>query len=186
MIQDSPIGGIPIRQSTNAYEAVVLGAGLYACKLYGSTDLCPDLQIKDIAPLTYGIGVNGEMSVIVDRNTPIPVTRTYTTICGRRNQQSIRVFEGDAERVRDNRMLSEVLLPLRDDPRDQSALQVTFTFSNEFILSVRNKVFFTEGGNLEVQLDSSDIQNSDIVEESRRAEKRLAEADQEEVERLQL
>ncbi len=52
---------IPIWQIINADEAVAYGAGLYACKLYGTKDICPDLQIRDVARMTYGIDVNGRM-----------------------------------------------------------------------------------------------------------------------------
>ncbi len=173
-------GNMPFLKNVNPDEAVAYGAGLYACKLFGAKDVCPAIEIRDVAPLTYGIDSSGRMSVIIPRNKPLPYTSTkcYKTKCDQQVYAGIRIYEGDSEEICHNRLLSEFLLPLQSAKRGEQIVEVTFTFSEDFMLTVRVKDSCGGGASHEIQLKSKDTQNLTVVEEAQRTEKRLAEADQ--------
>ncbi len=183
MFKEPPFSSIPIWENINTDEAVALGAGLYACKLYGTEDVCPDVQIKDVSPLTYGIDVNGSMSEFVKRNASIPlsVTKEYSTTSDQQDHANIQIFEGEMET-----RISEFSLPLKSDSHGNSKYEVTFSYSHDFNLKVMAKDLSAGGDSREIQIDSSDIQNTEKVDEARRIEERLVQADQDEDERQEV
>ncbi|GLJ35350.1 hypothetical protein SUGI_0711100 [Cryptomeria japonica] len=66
-------------RSINQEEAVAYGAAVQAAVL---TSQCSDVVLQDVTPLSLGVEVEGGiMSVIIPKNTPIPVTKvqTFTT-----------------------------------------------------------------------------------------------------------
>lgn len=68
----------------NPDEAVAIGATIQAAVLLGQVDQeVTDIVLMDVTPLSLGIETQGGiMSVVVPRNSPIPVRRDkdYTTV----------------------------------------------------------------------------------------------------------
>ena len=77
-------GGRQLNKSINPDEAVAYGAAVQAAVLTGQTsDKTADLVLLDVAPLSLGVAMQGDIfGVVVPRNTPIPTnkSRTFTTV----------------------------------------------------------------------------------------------------------
>ena len=77
-------GGRQLNKSINPDEAVAYGAAVQAAVLTGQTsDQTKDLLLLDVAPLSLGVAMQGDVfGVVVPRNTPIPTnkSRTFTTV----------------------------------------------------------------------------------------------------------
>lgn len=75
--------GKPLNHQINPDEAVAYGAAIHAAIIRGSAGAFKDVRLVDLTPLSLGIEVqNGNMCVLIRRNTPIPATVTgvFTTI----------------------------------------------------------------------------------------------------------
>lgn len=96
-----------INKDINPDEAVAHGAAIQAAKL-GGEEVCEALQemaLLDVTPLSLGIEtVGGMMSVIIPRNTTVPVTKTKMFTTYKDNQTSVRVqvYEGERLLTKDN------------------------------------------------------------------------------------
>jgi heat shock protein 1/8 len=77
-------GGRQLNKSINPDEAVAYGAAVQAAILTGQTsDQTKDLLLLDVAPLSLGVAMQGDVfGVVVPRNTPIPTnkSRVFTTV----------------------------------------------------------------------------------------------------------
>lgn len=77
-------GGRQLNKSINPDEAVAYGAAVQAAVLTGQTsDKTADLLLLDVAPLSLGVAMQGDIfGVVVPRNTPIPTSksRVFTTV----------------------------------------------------------------------------------------------------------
>ncbi|HIE37845.1 MAG TPA: heat-shock protein Hsp70 [Anaerolineae bacterium] len=123
---------------------VAMGAAVQGGLIAG-IDLGPILV--DITPHTLGIGCLGEVrgvmspycfSPIIERNTPLPATRSelYSTCCDGQEAAHIPVFQGEDEDVRNNHSIGEFYLEdLSDVPRGNEIL-VRFDLDLDGILKV--------------------------------------------------
>ena len=69
-----------------------------------------DLLLIDVTPLSLGIEVQGTlMSVIIKRNSTVPVnqTQTFTTYSDNQSVVQIKVYEGERARTSDNNLLGK-------------------------------------------------------------------------------
>lgn len=135
-------GGKTLNKSVNPDEAVAYGAAVQAAILTGvQHESIDDVLLVDVAPLSIGIEVfGGLMSVIIPRNTTIPVKRTeqYTTFTDDQEVVTISVFEGERHLVRDNRMLGQFhLTGIPMLPRGAPRIQVSFEIDENGILHIK-------------------------------------------------
>jgi heat shock protein 1/8 len=120
-------GGRQLNKSINPDEAVAYGAAVQAAVLTGQTsDKTADLLLLDVAPLSLGVAMQGDIfGVVVPRNTPIPTnkSRTFTTVEDNQTQVTFPVYEGERTQCRDNRLLGEFELSgIPPMPRGQAEL----------------------------------------------------------------
>ena len=105
LVSDFFSGKEPNR-SINPDEAVAYGAAVQAAVLTGQTsDKTADLLLLDVAPLSLGVAMQGDIfGVVVPRNTPIPTnkSRTFTTVEDNQTQVTFPVYEGERTQCRDN------------------------------------------------------------------------------------
>ncbi|KAL2329572.1 hypothetical protein Fmac_017153 [Flemingia macrophylla] len=138
LLQDF-FNGKDLCKSINPDEAVAYGAAVQAALLSEGIKNVPNLVLLDVTPLSLGIELEGDvMSVVIPRNTTIPVKRTevYNTVDDNQSAVDISVYEGERTRASDNNLLGFFTLSgfsraLRGHPFD-----VTFAMDENGILSV--------------------------------------------------
>ncbi|KEH22487.1 putative Heat shock protein 70 family [Medicago truncatula] len=105
--------GKELCKSINPDEAVAYGAAVQAALLSGSVKNVPNLVLIDVAPLSLGIDlIHDVMSVVIPRNTSIPVkiTKKYITAADNQKRVAIDVYEGERPRASDNHLLGSFTL----------------------------------------------------------------------------
>ena len=127
-------------------HAVAVGAAVQAGLLAKGEGL-EEIRITDVAPFTMGVDVaeqdrSGRMYVglfspIIDRNTPVPVSRenSYSTIEAGQRQVTLRIYQGEARLVKDNVQLGELTIPTPGGPAGEE-VRVRFTYDSSGMLEV--------------------------------------------------
>ncbi|KAJ9549325.1 hypothetical protein OSB04_021868 [Centaurea solstitialis] len=143
MLQDF-FDGKELCKKINPDEAVAYGAAVLAANMSGKgNQMVKDLMLVDVTPLSLGIDVLGDlMSVMIPRNTIIPVTKEGNFETSFDNQSSIlfKVYQGERSRSIDNNFLGEFRLsnlPLA--PRGVTKANVRFSIDANGILEVSAK-----------------------------------------------
>lgn len=104
-----------------------------------------DIVMTDVCPFTLGTSVvnddkdqNPHMSVMIERNSVLPVSRSDRFYTTRDNQEKIRVdiLQGEEYYARDNLKLGEVLLTVPPEPAGKQWVKTTFTYDINGVLQV--------------------------------------------------
>ncbi|XP_047179290.1 heat shock cognate 70 kDa protein 2-like, partial [Vigna umbellata] len=126
-------------KSINPDEAVAHGAAVQAALLNEGMKNVPNLELLDVTPLSLGISARPDvMSVVIPRNTTIPVSKTkvFHTTIDNEYSASIKVYEGERARASDNNLLgSFVLSGFPPAPRGHP-LDVFFAIDSNGMLTV--------------------------------------------------
>jgi molecular chaperone HscA len=121
-------------------EVVALGAAVEADILSGNRK---DMLLLDITPLSLGIEtIGGLMDVIIPRNSKVPtaVGRNYTTSVDGQVNLQVSVFQGERDKVAENRKLAEfVMKGIPAMPAGIPKIEITFMLDADGILKVRAK-----------------------------------------------
>ncbi|CAI8612174.1 unnamed protein product [Vicia faba] len=150
MLQDF-FKGKDLCKTINPDEAVAYGAAVQAAILSEGFKNVPNLVLRDVTPLSLGISADtgGVMSVVIPRNTTIPVkkSRGYATAIDNHCIVPIKVYEGERARASDNNLLGLFNLScLPGTPRGQP-LDVCFAIDDNGILIVSAKEISTGNTN---------------------------------------
>jgi len=135
------IKGKELCMSINPDEAVAYGAAVQAALLSEGVKNVPNLVIQDVAPLSLGVLLKGDiMDVVIKRNTSIPVKKTqfYKTVEDNQASVDIKVYEGERARASDNNLLGMFTLSCIPGPHGQT-LEECFTIDENGILTVSAK-----------------------------------------------
>ncbi|CAK4197347.1 unnamed protein product [Aphanomyces euteiches] len=137
-------GGKELSKSINPDEAVAYGAAVQGAILSGiRNDATNSLLLVDVTPLSLGIELVGKvMSVLIKRNTAIPVkkTRIYTTEEDYQTTEKVVIYEGERASVVDNNKLGEFeITGIERAKRGEPKLEVTFEIDANGILHVSCK-----------------------------------------------
>jgi len=140
MLQDL-FGGKELSKSINPDEAVAYGAAVQGAILSGiRNDATNSLLLVDVTPLSLGIETVGKvMSILIKRNTAIPVrkTRVYTTEEDYQNAVDVCIYEGERACVDANNKLGEFTISgLERAKRGEPQVEVTFEIDANGILNV--------------------------------------------------
>ncbi len=150
-------------KGVNPDEVVAVGAAIQAGVLAGDVK---DILLLDVTPLSLGVETMGSvMTVMIERNTTIPVRKTevYSTAADNQTAVDIHVLQGERPMAGDNMSLGRFRLDgIPPAARGIPQIEVTFDIDANGILNVtakdkatgkEQKVTITASTNL----DKSDI-----------------------------
>ncbi|KAK5642019.1 hypothetical protein RI129_008186 [Pyrocoelia pectoralis] len=126
-----------LTQGINPDEAVAYGAAIEAATFKREKKSIGQ-KINEVTPLSLGIAVMGNlMSVVIARNTPIPisVTKTYVTVSDQQKEMALNVYEGERSLVKYNTKIGTCLITLPPRPPGYP-IQVTFSIDSNGIFDV--------------------------------------------------
>ena len=117
-----------------------MGAAIQGAILAGDVK---DVLLLDVTPLSLGIEtLGGVMTVLIPRNTTIPVTKSQTFSTAEDNQPAvdISVYQGERPMARDNKMLGHFKLDgIRPARRGEPRIEVSFNIDANGIVAVSAK-----------------------------------------------
>ncbi|MFL5343539.1 MAG: TIGR02266 family protein [Hyalangium sp.] len=131
--------GKPPTKNVHPDEAVALGAALLAHSL-GQKE---GVTLIDVLPMAIGVGLpGGRFKHVMERNAPLPASKTYTLSTSRDQQTELEVsiFQGESDRTAENEFLGTMKLTgLPKRPRGEVRVTITFEVNSESLLKVTAK-----------------------------------------------
>lgn len=139
----------------NPDEVVALGAAVQAGLKMKDAAL-DEVVMTDVAPYSLGVSVtmhladgshtDGHFDPIIERNSPVPISRmkTYSPIRERQRTVDLQIYQGEARLVKDNIHLGKLKVYLPDLPRAESGVDVRFTYDVNGLLQVEATVQKTQ------------------------------------------
>jgi molecular chaperone DnaK len=173
-------------KGVNPDEVVAIGAAIQGGVLGGEVK---DILLLDVTPLSLGVETMGSvMTVMIERNTTIPVrkTETYSTAADNQTAVDIHVLQGERPMAGDNMSLGRFRLDgIPPAPRGIPQIEVTFDIDANGILHVtakdkatgkEQKVTITASTNLNKQDIERMVQESRAHEAEDKKRRELIEA----------
>ena len=96
----------------NLESVVAEGASLYAAIIKGYYDSEEEVLLVDVAPLSLGVETaDGNFSVIIPKNTPLPAKRSqkYTTDSPGDSQIKVKIYQGERKIANKNTLIGEFI-----------------------------------------------------------------------------
>jgi molecular chaperone HscC len=164
-------------------HAVALGAAIQAGLLSGGEGL-EEIRITDVAPFTLGVNTatrdqhgrfhDDIFAPIIERNTPVPVSRMerFATLADNQRQVTFAIYQGEARDVKKNVKLGELTIPVPPKPAGEIAVDVRFTYDTSGLLDV--DVTVPESGltrNLVIVDEDDRRTQQDVADSRKRLEK---------------
>ncbi|KAF8581094.1 heat shock protein [Ramaria rubella] len=159
-------------KGVNPDEAVAIGASIQGGVLAGNVT---DILLLDVTPLSLGIEtLGGIMTKLINRNTTIPTkkSQTFSTAADGQTAIEVKIFQGERELVRDNKLLGNFnLVGIPPAPKGVPQIEITFDIDADGIVNVSAKDKATNKDQSMTIASSSGLSDKDI-------ERMLAESEQ--------
>ncbi|CAL8125440.1 unnamed protein product [Prunus armeniaca] len=153
--------GKELCRGINPDEAVAYGAAVQAAILCGKgNEKLQDLTLLDVTPLSLGVetGRERDMTVVIPRNTKMPVKKNYPVTTRHDNQAVVRfaVYEGESTTTLNNYYLGDFRLKdIPPAPRGVPKFNICFEIDANGILNVSAEDVLT-GQKKGITLSSND------------------------------
>ena len=166
--------------SVHPDHAVALGAAVQAGLLAKDGGL-DEIRITDVAPFTLGVDTSthdkfgnlqtGIFAPIIERNTPVPVSRMewFSTIRDNQREVEFNVYQGEARDVAQNVMLGTTRIAVPPKPAGHVGIEVRFTYDTSGLLEVDVTVPDTGLTKNLIIVDEEDRRTGKDLEASRKA-----------------
>lgn len=163
-------------KGVNPDEVVAMGAAIQGGVMKGDVK---DVLLLDVTPLSLGIEtLGGVFTRLIDRNTTIPTKKSqvFSTAEDGQTAVTIRVFQGEREMARDNKLLGQFdLMGIPPAPRGMPQIEVSFDIDANGIVNVSAKDKAT-GKEQSIRIQSSGgLSDADIEKMVKDAEAHAAE-----------
>ena len=173
-------------QTVNPDEVVAIGAAVQGGVLAGEVK---NILLLDVTPLSLGVETLGSlMTVMIPRNTTIPVKKSETFSTAADNQPSvdIEVLQGERKLAKDNKSLGNFKLEgIPAAARGIPQIEVTFDINASGILSVTAKDKGT-GKTQRISIQNASSLEKDEVERMIKEAEESSKLDKEKKEKIDL
>jgi len=126
----------------NPDEVVAMGAAIQGGILQGDSNV-KDILLVDVTPLSIGIEtLGGVNTILIDRNTAVPTSKTQVFSTAADNQTSVEVHivQGERPMAIDNKFLGKFMLDgIPPAPRGIPQIEVSLEIDSNGILNVTAK-----------------------------------------------
>ncbi|KAG8955596.1 70-kilodalton heat shock protein [Tulasnella sp. 424] len=150
-------------KGVNPDEAVAIGASIQGGVLAGNVT---DILLLDVTPLSLGIEtLGGIMTKLITRNTTIPTkkSQTFSTAADGQTAIEVKIFQGERELVRDNKLLGNFnLVGIPPAPKGIPQIEITFDIDADGIVNVSAKDKATNKDQSMTVASSSGLSDNDI------------------------
>lgn len=146
--------GMSAEDSVDPMTCVAQGAALKGAVDTGGIVGVPDFV--DVIPLSLGVISKGNITeVFVDRNTPVPFSksRKFTTIKDNQSYIKIQIVQGEFRMADKNAYLGSLILNITPAPKGRVKVDITFNIDKNGILNVI-AIDETTGNRKSLKLDS--------------------------------
>lgn len=139
----------------NPDEVVAFGAAVQA-GLKMKDSALSEIVMTDVSPYSMGVEVSiplandnrssGHFTPVVERNSPVPISRVKTFFPSMDNQSKLdlEIYQGESRLVKDNIHLGKLRLDLKPLPAHENGVEVRFTYDVNGLLEVQATVLRTQ------------------------------------------
>ena len=128
-------------------HAVAMGAAVQAGLLARDAGL-DEIRLTDVCPFTLGVDTSepdgrggfrtGLFAPIIERNSPVPISRvsTFSTLSDQQRKVQFSVYQGEAREVSGNVKLGEIAVPVPPGPAGSVGIECRFSYDSSGLLEI--------------------------------------------------